>query len=114
MTTPLRAHLGHMTTPIRAHLGHMTTPIRAHPGHMTTPFRAHLGRMTSTVLPISHVTYLRCLLKVSGSVVHEECVDEAKQLHDSLVLTQVLVAFQEEHEVSTIAACVCDNQTSIP
>ena len=39
--------------------------------------------------------------------IHEKCIDKAKQLHDSLVLMQVLMAFQEEHEVSTIAACVC-------
>lgn len=38
-------------------------------------------------------------------VVGQQCVDQAEQLHDSLVLPQVLVALQQEHELVAIAAC---------
>ena len=35
----------------------------------------------------------------------QQCVDELKQLHHSLVLTEVLVTFEEEHVLTTITAC---------
>lgn len=38
-------------------------------------------------------------------VVSQQCVDQTKQLHDSLVLPQVLMAFQQEHELMAITAC---------
>ena len=39
-------------------------------------------------------------------VVAKESVDQSKQLHHSFVLSQVLVTFQQEHIVPTIATCV--------
>lgn len=38
-------------------------------------------------------------------VVGQQCVDQTKQLHDSLILPQVLVALQQEHELVAVAAC---------
>lgn len=38
-------------------------------------------------------------------VVGQKRVDQAKQLHDSLVLPQVLVALQQEHELMAVASC---------
>ena len=35
----------------------------------------------------------------------QQCVDELKQLHHSLVLTEVLVTFEEEHVLTAITAC---------
>ena len=39
-------------------------------------------------------------------VVEQQRVNEAKQLHDSFTLTEVLMALQQEHEVMTVAICV--------
>jgi len=36
-------------------------------------------------------------------VIGKEGVDQTKQLHDSLILTQILVPLQEEHKLPTIA-----------
>ena len=36
-------------------------------------------------------------------VIGKEGVDQTKQLHDSLILTQILVPLQEEHKFPTIA-----------
>lgn len=38
-------------------------------------------------------------------VISEQCVNQAEQLHDSLVLPQILVALQQEHELVAVAAC---------
>lgn len=38
-------------------------------------------------------------------VVGQQRVDQAEQLHDPLVLPQVLVALQQEHELVAVAAC---------
>ena len=38
-------------------------------------------------------------------VVAKQRIDQPKQLHDSLVLSQVLVTLQQKHEVTAIAAC---------
>ena len=35
----------------------------------------------------------------------QQCVDELKQLHHSLVLTKVLVTFEEEYVLTAITAC---------
>ena len=39
-------------------------------------------------------------------VIVEESVDQSKELHYSLVLSQVLVTFQQEHEILSIAPCM--------
>lgn len=36
-------------------------------------------------------------------VISEQCIDQPKELHDSLILPQVLMALQKEHEITTIA-----------
>ena len=41
-------------------------------------------------------------------VVAKESVDQSKQLHHSFVLSQILVTFQQEHIVPTIATCVSE------
>ena len=38
-------------------------------------------------------------------VVAKQRVNESKQLHDPLVLSEVLVTLQQEHEVTTITTC---------
>lgn len=38
-------------------------------------------------------------------VIGKQRVNQAEQLHDSLVLPQVLVALQQEHELVAVAAC---------
>lgn len=38
-------------------------------------------------------------------VVGQQCVDQTKQLHDSLILPQVFMALQQEHELVAITAC---------
>lgn len=38
-------------------------------------------------------------------VVGQQCVDQTKQLHHSLILPQVLVALQQEHELVAVTAC---------
>ena len=42
----------------------------------------------------------------SFRVIVEQSVDQPKQLHYSLILSQVLVTFQQEHEVLPIASCM--------
>lgn len=45
------------------------------------------------------------VLAQGRGVVGEQRVNQAEQLHDSLVLPQVLVALQQEHELVAVAAC---------
>lgn len=45
------------------------------------------------------------VLSQGRGVIGEQRVDQAEQLHDSLVLPQVLVALQQEHELVAVAAC---------
>ena len=45
-------------------------------------------------------------------VIGEQCVDQTKELHDALVLPQVFVALQQEHELGAIAAV--DGQLARP
>lgn len=45
------------------------------------------------------------VLAQGRGVVSQQRVDQTKQLHDALVLPQVLVTFQQEHELVAIAAC---------
>ncbi len=47
-------------------------------------------------------------------VVGKKGIDQSKQLHHSLVLPQVFVAFEKEHEVLTVATCVCVYSTCVP
>ena len=49
----------------------------------------------------------------SFRVIGEEGVDQAKELHDTLVLPQVLMALQKEHEVPTIAACRANMESEL-
>ena len=55
-----------------------------------------------------HLTIAQLLLEVSfeGLLVgSQQRIDELKQLHHSLVLTEVLVTFEEEHVLAAITAC---------
>ena len=55
-----------------------------------------------------HLTIAQLLLEVSfeGLLVgSQQRIDELKQLHHSLVLTEVLVTFEEEHVLTAITAC---------
>lgn len=45
------------------------------------------------------------VLAQGRGVVGEQRVNQTEQLHDSLVLPQVLVALQQEHELVAVAAC---------
>lgn len=45
------------------------------------------------------------VLAQGRGVIGQQCVDQTKQLHDSLILPQVLVALQQEHELMAITAC---------
>ncbi len=47
------------------------------------------------------------LTSESHGVFGKKGVDQSKQLHQSLVLPQVFMAFEREHEVLTVATCVC-------
>lgn len=45
------------------------------------------------------------ILPQGRRVVGQQRVYQTKQLHDSLILPQVLVALQQEHELVAVAAC---------
>lgn len=54
------------------------------------------------------VNVIVCLPEVLAQgrrVVGQQCVDQTKKLHDSLILPQVLVALQQEHELVAVTAC---------
>lgn len=38
-------------------------------------------------------------------VISQQSVDQTKQLHDSFILSQILVALQQEHELMAITSC---------
>lgn len=45
------------------------------------------------------------VLAQGRGVIGEQRINQAEQLHDSLVLPQVLVALQQEHELVAVASC---------
>lgn len=52
--------------------------------------------------------FSRCVPEVLAQgrgVVGQQRVDQTKELHDSLILPQVLVALQQEHELVAVATC---------
>lgn len=62
---------------------------------------------TAWIMLKSCVCVCVCLPEVLAQgcgVIGEQRVNQAKQLHDSLVLPQVLVAFQQEHELMAVTA----------
>lgn len=52
------------------------------------------------------------VLAQGRGVVCQKSVDQTKQLHDSLILPQVFVALQQEHELVAITACRWFNKHS--
>lgn len=50
-------------------------------------------------------SHLPEVLAQGRGVIGQQCVNQAKQLHDSLILPEVLVALQQEHELMAVAAC---------